>query len=193
MNEALLIVWFSWLLFVCILFFQEKTVQQKLSCLFVLFAISLVPYRITMNEFDFSLLYLCIVIWLIYLFTYVSLRFRDMIYICICILGFVGLRLIEIVAPIWFILPSFVIHAIILYVVIRLFVKDVPRQWTIFLSSLFFGQMIFTFIIQSYHMSFVVDNEIFFVLFVYIGLYYIHRFFLSIYIYRRKTNIGKYY
>lgn len=187
MNETFIIIWMCWLSFFVEYFFRLGK-KQRIHCIFLLLLISLLPFQVNWQHMDFSAVYFVILLYIAYLFTYISLRFRDMIYICICCIGFVGLRFMEVVMPIWFILPSYVIHAIILYVAVHLVVSHTYRQFTICMTALLMGQVIYAVIVQSYNMSFIMDDDILLILLGYVFIGYVHQFILSIFIYRKQKK-----
>src|SRR5699024_9815086 len=186
MHEDLLIIWLCWLFFIFSFFLYEDKQVNKPICLFLLLFISLSPYQLTYGMIEHSAVLIGLCLLFVYLLTYIPLRFRDMIYICVCAGGYVGLSLIELVAPVWFILPSYLIHAIILYIVIYLLVEEVKRAWVVCFLSLCIGQVIYTLILYMYHMAYVIDGEILCIMLFYTMIMYGQQWIKRLYANRKK-------
>lgn len=159
---------------IAVFFFGKKSRGQRIFLYFQLLMLATFPYFLTVGSYVIPVSFgLCLLL-AILLLAVVSLSFRDIIYLWLFVIGFVGLRLAYVIAPIWFIIPSFIIHAIILYIAVILLIDNPMKQFTVTVCCYVIGQIVYTVLIGIYDLSFVMDMEIFYMLYGYYFLFAIH-------------------
>lgn len=187
--DDLLLYWAGWLFVVVIVFFMNKSLWQRVLLLFHLGLIGTYPFTLTLWGYVIPLSFLLLCCFVLCLLIFISLSVGDFVYLWLITFGFVGLRLAFLIAPIWFILPSFVIHAIILYIALILLIHKWERHLTVTFCAYVLGQIVYTILVGMYRLTFVMDMEVFYMLYCYFILIIFHalcRSFVKRFIYKMK-------
>lgn len=172
--DDIILYWFGWMVVIVVYFFKKKSSGQRVFLYVQLLLLATFPYFVTAGSYVIPVSFGVCVVFAFYLLSVVSLSFRDVIYLWLFVVGFVGLRLAYVIAPIWFIIPSFIIHAIILYIAVILLIDLPLKQFAIMVCCYVIGQIVYTVLIGMYRLTFVMDMEIVYMLYVYYCIFAIH-------------------
>src|SRR5699024_3788558 len=114
MFELFLTYWFSWILFIIIMFFVEKNQLRFLLLVSLLIMLILFPIEVTIFTTQVYVVSFVMLGFAIILFAYEKVTFYRIMTTFTMVLGYIGLLFWEKTSPIWFFMPSFIIVSMII-------------------------------------------------------------------------------
>lgn len=166
MEELFFFYWYSWFFVIVVYFFLERTKEQSFLFISLLAIISSKPIQVSIADYiSISLSLLLLVAFALLYFIYLKLGLYEVISTYILLFTYVGISLWYKVSP-----ASFVIEA-------RFFIPGLLAMFPILLHRSFrvqrallflgmaLGQIVYQFILRSYHLETTFYNETFFITF----------------------------
>lgn len=159
MFELFLTYWFSWILFIIIIFFVDKNKLRFLLLICLLLIIILFPIKVTIFTTQVYIVNLVLFIFSIIFFVYKKVTFYRIVSTFTMVLGYIGLLFWEKTSPIWFFLPSFIIVSIWIVMMAIILQKGIYLQFTSVLLSVLFAQIIYDIFLKVYLFYDVLSND----------------------------------
>src|SRR5690625_1107536 len=117
MFELFFTYWFSWILFIIIMFFVEKNQLRFLLIVSLLLMLILFPIKVTIFTTHVYIVSFVMLGFAIILFVNEKVTFYRIMTTFTMVLGYIGLLFWEKISPIWFFMPSFIIVSIMIVLV----------------------------------------------------------------------------
>src|SRR5690625_840655 len=159
MFELFLTYWFSWILFIIIMFFVEKNQLRFLFLVRLLLMLILFPIKVTIFSTQVYIVSFVMLGFAIILFVYEKVTFYRIMTTFTMVLGYIGLLFWEKISPIWFFIPSFIIVSMVLVMMSILLQKQFIQQFTSIFLSVLFAQLLYDIFLKVYYLNNVLTND----------------------------------
>ncbi|CDQ39791.1 YphA family membrane protein [Virgibacillus salexigens] len=150
MSSGLLFYWFSWMLWIIIVFMMKKNQMRSYLSFAILIIIISANVILSFQIYTVSLSYLGLVItavlWMIQLQHLAYLLFASFT----LSIGYAGILLWEKNAPVWIIMPRVILISFAIILLIVLCTKYTKERFAICLTGLTFGELMYSLTMSSY-------------------------------------------
>lgn len=150
MHDLFLFYYTCWLLVLIIYFFMTRTVSRSLLLVWTFVMIAVSPYTFSFLDVQIYITYLFLFVGTIILARVSSLSIYEYIVSFVCMICYVGILVWEIIAPIWFFLPTPVILAPFIVLILIYFIRRSTKRFVICFMGLTFGQLLYNIILIHY-------------------------------------------
>lgn len=149
MDEQTLLYWLCWLTMIIFYFFPKKPVKWLLlgNCFVILLTNK---YMLLFNQIPLHLASLVLFVGLSLYVIKLGIRGKQFILIILLSFLYLALMLWEIVAPIWFVLHSYLLVPLIIMLITYSFYRKLSQLYLVGLLSIVLGQFMFELLLYSY-------------------------------------------
>lgn len=158
MLDGVFFYWFSWIFCVIIVFFMKKGMQRTYLLYWVLTSIMLVNQFINIDSYTLSVGFI-VTFWGAFIgLASLGRTIYHLVISLVIMIGYAGLLLIEVNAPIWVFIPRYLLIAGTCTVLISILTKDFYSRVMTTLVGLSSGEILYNFITANYFFPSVIGD-----------------------------------
>lgn len=148
--------WVGWIIWTILVFFRVyRNKRYIIICWLFLLMISL-NYYVTIEHYDISISFLLLLIGSIYIYVQPNLTLQRFFITFTLMTAYIALRIWEVVAPIWFFIPTVIMIPLIISIGTVVLVQPFKQRMIHIIFSITFGELFHSLILNGYYLH----NEI---------------------------------
>ncbi len=159
MFELFLTYWFSWILFIIIMFFWEKGRLRSFLLFSILIMLIFFPVYITILSIRISIVVFIMFIISMILFVRKKPTYFRFLTTFSMTIGYIGLLFWQKVSPIWFFMPTFMMFSLIIVGVIIFLQKGLFEQISSVILSVLAAHFLYDIFLHVYDLHHELSND----------------------------------
>ena len=156
--------WFSWILFIIIVFFMKKSKLRTMLTVWLLIVLITFPMYVTFMDLQISIVFVLLLCGAIIFYVREKITIYRLIVTFTISVGYTGILIWETVAPVWFFMPSFFMIAILLVFINSMMTKHLYEQIASVLVGVLFGHVLYDLLLIGYSLHNVIGNNAYIVI-----------------------------
>ncbi|MGM8365330.1 YphA family membrane protein [Virgibacillus sp. W0181] len=153
MEDGMIYYWLSWIFWIAVTFFMEKTWIRVFFSAWILLMIIGSSLYIPLLKGNVSLSFLILFAGTIVLYTKIKNVYYALFASFTITIGYAAILIWEKVTPIWFILPREIFISLIICIMVTVFTDNFINRILIGLLGVIFGEILYSFMLSSYNMQ----------------------------------------
>jgi len=167
MYEHFLYFWLTWILFINVYFFMEKSKKRSFFMGWILLILICTNEWIQWNGISISLSFLFLLAGANIFYAINSYTMLRLLATFSVMISYASLLIWEKITPVWFFMPSYFMNPILTAILIIFLVDGLYARLQIALAGVAFGQLVYELILISYRLHHVIGET---ALFIHISL-----------------------
>src|SRR5690625_632390 len=164
MYELFLTYWFSWMLYIIIVFFIKKSKLRTWLTIWLLLVLITLPMFITVINFKISLVLIFLIIGAIIFYVQKKVTLYRLIVTFTISIGCTGVLIWEKITPVWFFMPPFFLISMLLVFVNFVLMKHLYEQISIVLLGVLIGYVLYDLLLIGYRLHNEIGNRAYLVI-----------------------------
>src|SRR5690625_1028996 len=156
--------WFSWILFIIIVFFMNKSKLRSSLIIWLLLVLITFPMFVTVKTLQISICLGLLISGAIIFYVQEKVSIYRLIVTFTISIGYTGILIWEHITPVWFFMPSFIIISILLVSVMIVLFRQLHEQISVVLVGGLFGHVLYDLLLIGYSLHNVVGNNAYIVI-----------------------------
>lgn len=161
-ESGLIFYWISWMLWVIITFFMEKTNQRLILASWILLILIGSNVYIELFTYSISIAFIFLFIGTLLLTTQSKRLYYSVFSSFTIMIGYIAILIWEKVTPVWFIFPRELFIPFFIFVLLTLFSKRFYHRLAIGLLGVSFAEIFYFFILSDGYVSSIIGKKEFF-------------------------------
>jgi len=164
MYELFLTYWFSWILYIVIVFFMKKSKFRSLLVIWLLLVLVTFPMYIAIDTLQISICLVLLLTGAIIFYVQEKVTVYRLIVTFTISIGYTGILIWENITPVWFFMPPFFMIAILLVCINIVMMKQMYEQIAAVLVGVLFGHILYDLLLIGYSLQYKIGNNAYLVI-----------------------------
>ncbi|MUK87256.1 hypothetical protein GMD78_02420 [Ornithinibacillus sp. L9] len=160
--DGIYFYWFSWIIWVVVTFFMNKTKKRTFISCWILLSITTSNVYVTVYQYDMSLTFVSILMGGFFLFSYIPRTTYHLFCAFTMMIGYSSILIWEGQAPIWLFMPRYILIPLIAILMVCLLAKGLYPRIAIILVGICSGELLYCHMLSDYYISKVIGEMVFF-------------------------------
>lgn len=164
MYEQFLIYWFSWIIFIIIVFFMNRSTFRSFLIIWVLLVLITFPIFVMIKNIQISICLVLLISGAIIFYVREKVTIYRLIVTFTIFIGYTGILFWKNITPVWFFMPSFIIISILIVSLMIVLLKQLHEQISVVLLGVLFGHVFYDLLLIDYSLHNQIGNNAYLVI-----------------------------
>lgn len=164
MYEQFLIYWFSWIIFIIIVFFMNRSTFRSFLIIWVLLVLITFPIFVMIKNVQISICLVLLISGAIIFYVREKVTIYRLIVTFTIFIGYTGILFWKNITPVWFFMPSFIIISILIVSLMIVLLKQLHEQISVVLLGVLFGHVFYDLLLIDYSLHNQIGNNAYLVI-----------------------------
>lgn len=156
MLTGLYFYWVCWIVWILLVFFQLFRTNQYVIIVWLFLLMITLSMNVNIYNFQISISFLILLIGSSLLYVQLYTSFRTLLITFTIMIGYIALKIWEVIAPIWFFIPSMMMISLFISAMAIVLIKTFEHRLIHILFGVAFGELFHCLILNGYYLN----NEI---------------------------------